>query len=150
MWKILNFIEKTIKIVNLANFVVFLFEGKYPSVLDRILQMRIVSKKRNLRVQPDFDFMNRELAWASLRVCLLVLHMINTELQQFLIVVLPLINTQRIWNTIQSFRRSLAPFKTEMPRDKCLICLSQHSKDCEPRIPHEANCGHIFCYVCIK
>nr|CAD7571976.1 unnamed protein product [Timema californicum] len=94
---ILNWTEKGVRVVSFVNLLVFMLQGRYPTLVDRLLSHRIVSSggSRN----PDYQFTSRELVWHSLN-----------EVLSF---VVPLIN--------YSFLRRQANYEAD-PEYECPVC----------------------------
>ncbi|WFD41780.1 peroxisome assembly protein (Peroxin-2) [Malassezia psittaci] len=58
--------EESLKLYNIAaliNFAVFLWNGKYRTIVDRILGMRLIYANRSLNRSVSFEFLNRQLVW---------------------------------------------------------------------------------------
>ena len=66
----------------LMNFALFLWNGKYRTVTDRVLGMRLTYANRSLQRNVSFEFLNRQLVW-------------NT-FTEFLLFLLPLVKPRRI------------------------------------------------------
>ncbi|RIA95785.1 Pex12 amino terminal region-domain-containing protein [Glomus cerebriforme] len=73
-WKLLQKIENIYKTTSLLNFLIFLYDGKYSTLTDRILSMRLVYARRIMNRQVSFEFLNRQLVW----------HVFTVNLQIFL------------------------------------------------------------------
>ena len=56
-------------IAALFNFAIFLWNGKYRTIVDRILGMRLVYANRSLNRSVSFEFLNRQLVWNAFTVC---------------------------------------------------------------------------------
>ncbi|VVT57716.1 uncharacterized protein SAPINGB_P005834 [Magnusiomyces paraingens] len=160
---------------SLVNFVLFLYSGRYSTLILRLLRIRLVSSSpRALTRQVSFEFQNRQLVWNALT--------------EFLLFTLPLINLGRLrrrfgkavayvvgGSSSGSNDGSSSNQKGELyflPEKTCAICY----KDAERAItatamssagggdsggdgsgvntditnPYECvECGHVFCYVCL-
>ncbi|KAJ3409282.1 peroxisome assembly protein (Peroxin-2) [Chytridiales sp. JEL 0842] len=68
VWKLLQRVDPIHKGLSLLNFLVFLYNGKYPTLVDRILSMRTVYKRREQARQVSFDYMNRQMVWEAFTV----------------------------------------------------------------------------------
>ncbi|KAL0491578.1 peroxin [Acrasis kona] len=64
-WRKLNKLEMYIKLMQMVNFLVFLVDGKYRNIADRIMGMRLVYARKLMLRQVSFDYMNRELVWGG-------------------------------------------------------------------------------------
>lgn len=69
-WKTLTNIETTYKFLTVLNFLVFLVDGKYRSLIDRLLGLRLVYIHPNTARAVSFEWMNRQLVWHGFTVCL--------------------------------------------------------------------------------
>ncbi|WFD19398.1 peroxisome assembly protein (Peroxin-2) [Malassezia caprae] len=69
-------------LVALLNFALFLWNGKYRTVTDRVLGMRLTYANRSLQRNVSFEFLNRQLVWNAFT--------------EFLLFLLPLIKPQRV------------------------------------------------------
>ncbi|KAI9021932.1 Pex12 amino terminal region-domain-containing protein, partial [Hyaloraphidium curvatum] len=144
VWQSIGIIERWWRAAHLANFVVFLYDGKYRNLVDRLLGLRLVYARRETSRQISFEFMNRQLVW--------------TAFTEFLLFVLPLVNMASIRASIgRLFSRGST--QKDLPPEMCAICyenlgspdLSQLSPaTVAVRTPYETNCGHVFCYYCVK
>ncbi|XP_068236042.1 peroxisome biogenesis factor 2 [Palaemon carinicauda] len=136
--QVVSFLEIIIKIAELGNMLVFLFQGIYPSLLQRILGLDQVSASPGTVRKISYSYFTRELLWHGF-----------AELLAF---ILPLINIQYFHN----FVRKLLPSSSEEISDgdddipvrfgldtTCVICNRY------PVLPHSFGCQHIACYYCI-
>ena len=71
-----------LRVLSLLHFVHFLSDGKYRSLIHRVLGLRMEYINRNLNRMVSFEFMNQQLVW--------------NEISNLLLFVFPLINFQRI------------------------------------------------------
>lgn len=61
--------ERLLDILTLGNYISFLLDGKYPTLLNRLLQMHFVPRERSdLPRQVDVEYMNRQLLWQAFTV----------------------------------------------------------------------------------
>ncbi|KAJ3048989.1 peroxisome assembly protein (Peroxin-2) [Rhizophlyctis rosea] len=146
IWKLLQKAETIFRSLSLLNFLVFLYNGKYRSVLDRILRMRLVYAKPEMSRQVSFDFMNRELVW--------------TAFTEFLLFLMPLINLSQLKAAFNRMVRVQS--NISLPEDICGICygtendgdaggvVTPASTGGTVQMPYETSCGHVFCYYCLK
>lgn len=131
--KFLHWLETSIKIASLTNFLVFLRRGHYQLLLERILGFRAYFTKQPTLRQLSYEYMNRELLWHGFA--------------EFLFFLLPLINVQRLKNSIKKVFRPAVPTSASPPSQKdmayCVVCALP------PCVPHTMGCRHVFCYYCI-
>lgn len=64
----MDHIETGYKVMAFFHLLLFLYNGKYMSLIDRMLGMRMVYKYRSLPRQVSFEYMNRNLVWTGLTV----------------------------------------------------------------------------------
>ncbi|KAK3393685.1 Pex12 amino terminal region-domain-containing protein [Podospora didyma] len=160
----------------LASFLVFLLHGRYRTLLDRVLRMRLAPPTSQVSREVSFEYLNRQLVWHAFT--------------EFLLFVLPLvgINQWRRWLT-RTWRRTKQIVKNSggggaeggsdekkgeyafLPERTCAICYQdQNTATSENEIlaaaasssgvvgsaqtditnPYEAiPCGCIYCFVCL-
>lgn len=79
-------LQRVWHMASLLNFGLFLWNGKYRTITDRLLGMRLTYANRALHRNVSFEFLNRQLVWNAFT--------------EFLLFLLPLIRPQRIWRRI--------------------------------------------------
>ncbi|KIW09085.1 uncharacterized protein PV09_00031 [Verruconis gallopava] len=166
-------------IVALFSFLTFLYNGRYRTILDRILRLRLVPTTAHTSREVSFEYLNRQLVWHAFT--------------EFLLFLLPLVGVSR-WRRILSraWRRVIASFKRSfgssaeddedaipkgelgfLPERTCAICYSDQnpivgagseadilaattgggvigSAQTDITNAYEAvPCGHIYCFVCL-
>ncbi|KAI8817923.1 Pex12 amino terminal region-domain-containing protein [Fimicolochytrium jonesii] len=134
IWHSLQKFENWYRGLSLLNLLVFLYNGRYRSLVDRILGMRLVYKQREMSRQVSFEFMNRQLVWQAF-----------TEFLMFLV---PLVNIEKIKNTIS--QSISGPTIVTLPDHLCAICHANNANRPVIQVPYITNCGHKYCYYCIK
>ncbi|KAH3668623.1 hypothetical protein OGAPHI_002377 [Ogataea philodendri] len=143
--------------LSLANFLLFLVNGRYPNLLTRLLR---ITYKPMVRTQVSFasnpetisyEFQDRQLVW-------------NT-LTEFLVFIMPMLSVPRVSKPILRLfhanqppeRDSTAVYKF-LPERCCAICYQNTSlagtsdaaiDDHLITNPYETSCGHVYCYVCL-
>ncbi|KAI1408991.1 Pex12 amino terminal region-domain-containing protein [Hypoxylon sp. FL1857] len=154
-----------------VSFLAFLLHGRYRTILDRVLRMRLAPPTNQVSREVSFEYLNRQLVWHAFT--------------EFLLFVLPLvgINRWRRWLS-RTWRKTkeIINVKTEgedsgkqgdyafLPERTCAICYQdQNSAVSENEVlaaaassgvvgsaqtditnPYETiPCGCIFCYVCL-
>ncbi|XP_069076489.1 peroxisome biogenesis factor 2 [Pleurodeles waltl] len=132
---IVSFTAGLLKLSGLLNFLVFLQNGKFATLTERLLGIRSVFCRPQSVRQVGFEYMNRELLWHGFA--------------EFLIFLLPLINFQRLK------ARLFSCFKPSLSATTNSESVSVHSKECSlcgewPTMPHTIGCAHVFCYYCVK
>lgn len=131
--------------VSVVNFLLFLYSGKYSTFILRLLRIDLAPTSKVLNRQPNLEFQNRQLVWNALT--------------EFLIFVLPLIDivklrkkiSRRLMGTTDASNSSgLLSF---LPEKTCAICYQQamtSAAHTDITNPYAGECGHIYCYICIK
>ncbi|OCF36856.1 peroxin-2 [Kwoniella heveanensis BCC8398] len=64
-WRVLGKVENGGRIWELISWVWFLFDGRHPSLLMRILGLRLVPSQPHLTRLVSYEFMNRQLVWGA-------------------------------------------------------------------------------------
>lgn len=132
----LTFVSTTAQLASLINFLVFLRKGQHPVLAERIVGARAVFTKSNVVRDITYQYMNRELLWHGFA--------------EFLIFLLPLINTRSLKATVSAIvfgRESVdreGAGKGQGVWKECGLCREW------PTMPHTVGCQHVFCYYCIK
>lgn len=132
----LIFVSSVAQLASLLNFLVFLRKGQHPVVAERFVGARAVFSKPNVTRDITYQYMNRELLWHGFA--------------EFLIFLLPLINTRKLKATLSSL-----VFGGERADGKGAKEGTAVLKECGlcgewPTMPHTTGCQHVFCYYCIK
>ncbi|KAL7321101.1 peroxisome assembly protein (Peroxin-2) [Mucor circinelloides] len=150
VYRVLQTGEKYWKAFSLINFLVFLWNGKYRTLIDRVLAMRLVYSKKSMNRQVSFEFLNRQMVWHAFT--------------EFLLFLVPLINVEKLKMKLM---RMLLPKSylvsskgyDKLPANQCAICHDTTSTENVPvgqvqnftvHNPYETNCGHHYCYYCIQ
>nr|XP_046227926.1 peroxisome biogenesis factor 2 [Scatophagus argus] len=134
--KSLTLVSSVTQLASLINFLVFLRKGRHPVLAERIVGARAVFSKPNVIRDVTYQYMNRELLWHGFA--------------EFLIFLLPLINTRRLKATASSLVFGRASSDGEAATGgqgvfkECGLCGEW------PTMPHTVGCQHVFCYYCIK
>ncbi|CEQ38796.1 SPOSA6832_00242 [Sporobolomyces salmonicolor] len=82
IWELLGAGEKLAAFAELANFFIFLYNGRYRTLVHRILKMRLVYAQRSVTPNVSFEYLNRQLVWEAFT--------------EFLLFLMPLINLHRL------------------------------------------------------
>ncbi|KAK0558749.1 peroxisome assembly protein (Peroxin-2) [Tilletia horrida] len=82
LWAGLDRAQKVWAAAALLNFAIFLGDGKYRTLVDRVLGMRLTYARRAMNRNVSFEFLNRQLVWHAFT--------------EFLLFLLPLIRPRRI------------------------------------------------------
>lgn len=132
-------VENTIKLLTLLNFLAFLRNGRFVSVLQRLLGLDHVFTRKPSPRYIDYGYMRKEMIWESTA--------------QTIIAVLPLVNIKKLSNFVlrTSIHLNLISSADEVDMITCPICQEKVTN------PHSAvkqidnlPCHHMFCYFCIQ
>ncbi|KAK4057724.1 peroxisome assembly protein (Peroxin-2) [Microbotryomycetes sp. JL221] len=88
-WQILNSTENVINMAGLINFLVFLYDGRYRTLVDRMLGMRLIYAQRSITPNVSFEFLNRQLVWEAFT--------------EFIMFLMPLINISKLRRKLLNF-----------------------------------------------
>lgn len=151
--------DKVAKLLSLANFISFLVNGKYASLLNRVLGITLNPIATDLAAASgesvSYEFQNRQLAWT-----------VMTELAIF---TLPLLKVKKLQRVALGLKRRLVAKSGDVSTNEvelppyahlsilqCAYCVDQQRRSVELASaakfitnPMKTNCGHVFCYVCI-
>lgn len=145
--KVVDLLNLLWDVSTLANFVLFLYSGRYSTLVLRLLQMRFVPVSRSFSRQVNFEFQNRQLVWNALT--------------EFLLFTLPLINLPKIKRRISNLLRTKPSATTDggelsfLPKKVCPICYKTDTGETANTSttvtnPYQGECGHVYCYVCLQ
>ncbi|KAI9205756.1 Pex12 amino terminal region-domain-containing protein [Polychytrium aggregatum] len=134
LWGWMQSCEVLFKAVSLVNFLAFLYGGRYRTVVDRLLGARLVYRQREMTRRVDFDTMNGQLIWQTLG--------------DFLLFLVPFVNLQKLKNKLA--RALFREPAVQLPDHMCAICHSLNRTSSAIHTPFVTNCGHVYCYYCIK
>ncbi|XP_070784433.1 peroxisome biogenesis factor 2 isoform X2 [Enoplosus armatus] len=132
----LTLVSTIAQLAGLINFLVFLRKGHHPVLAERIVGARAIFSKPNVVRDITYQYMNRELLWHGFA--------------EFLIYLLPLINTRKLKATLSSVVFGGEGADGEGVTEgqgvwkECGLCAEW------PTMPHTVGCQHVFCYYCIK
>ncbi|KAK4229695.1 peroxisomal biogenesis factor 2 [Podospora fimiseda] len=153
-----------------ASFCIFLLQGRYRTLLDRVLRMRLAPPTSQVSREVSFEYLNRQLVWHAFT--------------EFLLFVLPLIGINkwrrwlaRTWRKTKKIMSSTGGEGDEkkkgefsfLPERTCAICFQdQNTAKSESELmapsssgtvgsaqtditnPYETiPCGCVYCFVCL-
>ncbi|KAL1864135.1 peroxisome assembly protein (Peroxin-2) [Diaporthe australafricana] len=163
--------ESVHSVAAFASFLVFLLHGRYRTLLDRILRMRLAPPTSQVSREVSFEYLNRQLVWHAFT--------------EFLLFVLPLIGINkwrrwlsRTWKKTKNAISKSGDADSEekkgeysfLPERTCAICYQdQNSASSEQEVlaaaassgvvgsaqtditnPYETiPCGCVYCFVCL-
>lgn len=133
-------IERFYQVLTVLNFLVFLYNGRYVTPIHRLLRMEHSYINKQMVKRVSFEFMNRQLVWNGF-----------TEFMMFIVPMIPIASIKKKINAFSNLSLGLlfwnANNKEQNEVDDAFNCGICKSQAC---VAHETNCGHIFCYFCIK
>ncbi|CBF74795.1 hypothetical protein AN4056.2 [Aspergillus nidulans FGSC A4] len=173
--RITNFLSTTHSIAAFFSFLIFLVDGRYRTLIDRLLRMRLTPPSAQASREVSFEYLNRQLVWHAFT--------------EFLLFLLPLVGisrwrrwVSRAWRKAMSAIRSTSVDEDEvsekqgelafLPERSCAICYKANntatteteviaaassgaggiigSAQTDITNPYETiPCGCIYCFVCI-
>lgn len=172
--RLTNFFTTTHEVAGLASFLIFLYNGKYRTLADRLLKMRLAPTSAQTSREVSFEYLNRQLVWHAFT--------------EFLLFLLPLVGIAR-WRRwlARAWRKAKSTFTRKpeeeddttggelgfLPERTCAICYRDQnivaggseaevmaqssgsggvigSAQTDVTNPYEATpCGCIYCFVCL-
>ena len=137
-WKFLQLIEKLFILLDIFQFLLFLYTSKYTTILHALLKLRLVyTSERNMpHRQLSFELMNRQLVWQ--------------DISDFMLFIFPLINFTYFKNLFNRMKwkfqsNSSQAFSQSKFDEICPICLSSPINT-----KYLTNCNHSYCYYCLR
>ena len=103
--RLTSFLSTTHSIAALASFLVFLVNGRYRTLTDRLLRLRLVSPSSQVSREVSFEYLNRQLVWHAFT--------------EFLLFLLPLVGISR-WRKwlARVWKRTKDAMKSEKTEDE--------------------------------
>ncbi|KAL1963716.1 hypothetical protein VTN77DRAFT_7920 [Rasamsonia byssochlamydoides] len=172
--RITNLVSTTHSIAAFISFLVFLVNGRYRTLIDRILRIRLAPPSSQVSREVSFEYLNRQLVWHAFT--------------EFLLFLLPLVGISR-WRrwVSRAWRKTVAAIRASdeddgaaekrgqlafLPERTCAICYQEQnptstsesdllgasasaggiigSAQTDITNPYETvPCGCIYCFVCI-
>ena len=135
-------IEKMFRVVTFGNLIAFTYDGKYRTIIDRLLGLRLVHLQRYSPRNIPFDFMNQQLVFDEL-----------TTFVQFVVPITRVLAKLPLCRWLFGGNKSAdnkirgahtGDGKTEGAAWRCVVCGCP-----DPVMPHVGICGHGGCYVCL-
>mmetsp|Transcript_7660 Transcript_7660/g.12159 ORF Transcript_7660/g.12159 Transcript_7660/m.12159 type:complete len:209 (+) Transcript_7660:62-688(+) len=141
VWLFVQRAEVSYRCMSTLNMLVFLFQGQYRHVGERVLAIRMLPKEPNLMRNLNFDYMNQVLAWQAFQDLLQTLR--------------PLVagNAARVKSVLVALWTKFRPSRSlrndevpeVLPLTTCGICMAAPANS-----PHTGECGHVACYFCLR
>lgn len=131
-----KYLDIALDVLKLGNFLLFLNQGRYYSLLERCFQMRLVSRTKAPR-SIEYAYLSRELLYQSL-----------TEL---LLVLIPLLQSHLLLRKITNWFSTQQPDDAIIQKETPVLTLSTRCNGCKqyPWQPYHIECRHVFCYYCL-
>jgi peroxin-2 len=141
IWLLLTKVEIFWKYLSFLHFIYFLLSGKYVSLANQILGLRLVYASTGAR-HVSFDFMNRQLIWNGF--------------SEFMFFIMPMLNVSRVKEFFRNFfQLQHWTGSSESGQDidlldkvSCGIC--GESPIVIPYTDKEGVCKHNYCYYCLQ
>ena len=171
--KISSMVSTTHSIAAFSSFLVFLVNGRYRTLLDRVLRMRLAPPSRQTSREVSFEYLNRQLVWHAFT--------------EFLLFLLPLVGigrwrrwVSRAWRKTRNLMRTTAAADDDtesggelafLPERTCAICFQDQnptstsenemmfvtgasggvigSAQTDITNPYETPCACVYCFVCL-
>ena len=132
----LSIVTALVQLAQLFNICIFLLNGRFPSLKERLLSLDMTPLRRQTLQQLNYEFTNREILWHGF--------------SEFLFFLLPLFNIFSLRNWVRRTVFSLSE-KLGWSDETSEILSFRECSFCEdlPVMPQIANCCHIFCYYCV-
>lgn len=170
-----SFLSTTHSIAAFASFLVFLVNGRYRTLLDRVLRLKLATTTNQTSREISFEYLNRQLVWHAFT--------------EFLLFLLPLVGISRwrrwlsrAWRKTKAFVKMGGSDEAEgssrngelafLPERTCAICYQDQnptstsenevrtvtgasggvigSAQTDVTNPYQTStCGCIYCFVCI-
>ncbi|KAJ3573346.1 hypothetical protein NP233_g2484 [Leucocoprinus birnbaumii] len=94
-WNILTSTESIHTLFGLLNFIAFLWNGRYRTLGDRLLNMRLVPSRGQVKRDISYEFMNRQMVWHAFT--------------EFLLFLLPLLHARSVRRRVYKFLSYINP-----------------------------------------
>ena len=173
--RIASLLSTSHSIAAFASFLVFLVNGRYRTLIDRLLRLRLAPPTNQVSREVSFEYLNRQLVWHAFT--------------EFLLFLLPLVGISRwrrwlarVWRKVKSVARTSGEDSTDddmkggelafLPERTCAICYQDQnptstseneilavtgasggvigSAQTDITNPYETiSCGCLYCFVCI-
>ena len=127
---LMNILEIVYKIFNFVNLLIFIREGYYSTVGERIFKLRPIPTLHPKLRQISYSWMKRELLYDSV--------------SELMCAALPLVPFYRLHSLVKSFLpQESSPEDSEIGNESCVICGDLAI------LPHQFGCSHFACFYCV-
>jgi len=155
-WSAMEATDKAYRVASLANFLFFLVDGRYRSLADRVLKMRLVPARNESVRAVSFELINQQLLFEGFsEVLLVVLPLIDWSaflrlfvkwrnlIKRFLLWIVPKRFSEAVFGPQAQETTTAEPGADGW---KCVACGESPAV-----MPHQAlPCKHVYCYFCLK
>ncbi|KAG0521653.1 hypothetical protein BDA96_08G179400 [Sorghum bicolor] len=111
-WALMQNAEVLYRAASFFNLLLFLYGGRYKTIVERILKARLVYGSPNMNRAVSFEYMNRQLVW--------------NEFSEMLLLLLPLLNSSSVKKFLLPFSKDKSAGSSGDEAD-CPICRSSPS-----------------------
>jgi peroxin-2 len=137
VWIVYQRTEAAFKHICLANFLLFLANGRYRTVSDRLVKMRMINADATMTRALNLDYVSHFLAWQSFIQFLNFLRPIISRSA-------PAVRRHLVRLTGWRDERTHEAMQSR-PEHACQVCGAD-----PPNMPHVSTCQHVFCYYCLR
>ena len=123
--QVLAWMTAVMRTLSLFNFILFLIGGQYPTLKERLFCLGMLPKRPQALREVNHKYLTREILWHGF--------------SEFIFFILPHFNFFSLHNIV---RRTSGSKSTNS--NCCTLCKAL------PILPHLSDCGHIYCYYCLK
>ncbi|XP_074598634.1 peroxisome biogenesis factor 2-like [Brevipalpus obovatus] len=131
-------LEELFKVLEFANFLVFLHKGSYPNLISRVLRLGCDLSPGKKRIQVDVSLTNRNMLWNIMSEILSSFLQLSDHRKVRAIL------RRSITYGLFSTKPTNQSSREEKDYQVCGICGDW------PCNPHHIGCRHVFCYFCIQ
>lgn len=139
LWLLLTKVESIWKYLTFLHFIYFLLSGKYVSVPNHLLGLRLVYASTGAR-SVSFDFMNRQLIWNGF--------------SEFMFFIMPMVNVSRVKEFFRNFfqfhKWTGAEQQDSDVLDKISCGICEESPITMSYCDADGGCKHNYCYYCLQ
>lgn len=138
IWNTYNLIDQFISSLKFINFSLFLFNGQYRSLIERLLRIQLVSNSTNYSQTLSFEYLNRQLVWESIT--------------DFILFILPFINLKRTKLRLLQIKSKLLQFLTSLRPNSSppssSLSESNQTQSTNPHQPQYKSLPKTSCPIC--
>jgi peroxin-2 len=157
-WSILEAVDRAHRVASLVNFLIFLGDGRYRNITDRLLKMRLIPARNESVRAVSFELINQQLLFEGFsEILLVILPLVDWsafarslgKLRNLLRKLLMLVTPQRVIDFLNDKLGGSPLTDASGSPDQEMKCVSCGAS---PAImPHRAMpCEHVYCYFCLK